>query len=252
MTRLAGKVALITGAAGGMGAVEAELFARHGASVVLADISDEMGRAAARSIAAAGAEAEYVHLDVADEAQWVRAIERVEGAHGRLDVLVNNAGIFSGRAVSVDGYTVGEWDRVMAVNATGVFLGTRHGAAAMRRSGGGSIINVSSIYGLIGAPSEAPYPASKGAVRSLTKAAAVQLAPDGIRVNSVHPGFIDTPQSAGLMNDPQERAKLVDRTPIARIGTSEDIAWGVLYLASDESAYVTGAEFVIDGGITAR
>ncbi len=252
MTRLAGKVALITGAAGGMGAAEAALFARHGARVVLADIQDEMGEAAARSIREAGAAAEYVHLDVADEAQWERAVAGAESAHGRLDVLVNNAGIFSGRAVMVDGYTTGEWDRVMAVNATGVFLGTRHGAAAMRRSGGGSIINVSSIYGLVGAPSEAPYPASKGAVRSLTKAAAVQLAPDGIRVNSVHPGFIDTPQSAGLMDDPVERAKLVERTPVARIGTSEDIAWAALYLASDESAYVTGAEFVIDGGITAR
>ena len=252
MSRLAGKVALITGAASGMGAAEAELFAGHGASVVLADVQDSMGEEIARSIRQSGGSASYVHLDVSETAQWQEAMNAVVNLHGQLDILVNNAGIFSGRAVSVEGYRVDEWERVMAVNATGVFLGTRFGSDLMRVSGRGSIVNVSSIYGLVGAPSEGPYPSSKGAVRSLTKAAAVQLAPHGIRVNSVHPGFIDTPQSSGLMDDPAQRAKLVERTPIGRIGTSEDIAWGVLYLACDESAYVTGAEFVIDGGITAR
>ena len=253
MSRLEGKVALITGAASGMGAVEARLFAEHGAAVVLADVQDEAGKAIARAIGKLGGSAEYVHLDVSDEAQWVETISRIQDRYGRLDVLVNNAGVYSGKSGLVEDYTDRDWEWVVAVNATGVFLGTKHGSEAMRLTGiQGSIVNVSSIYGLIGAPTEAPYPASKGAVRSFTKAAAVQLAPEGIRVNSVHPGFIDTPQSEELMDDPVERAKLVDRTPIGRIGTSEDVAWGVLYLASDESSYVTGAEFVIDGGITAR
>ena len=252
MRRLEGKVALITGAASGMGAVEARLFAEHGATVVLADVQDEAGEAIARAIRESGGPAEYLHLDVSDEPHWVEAIAHIRGRYGQLDVLVNNAGIYSGKTGLVEDYTEEDWSWVVAVNATGVFLGTRHASEAMKRNGtAGSIINVSSIYGLVGAPTEAPYPASKGAVRSFTKAAAVQLAPEGIRVNSVHPGFIDTPQSAGLVDDPVERAKLVDRTPIGRIGTSEDIAWGVLYLASDESSYVTGAEFVIDGGITA-
>ena len=250
MNRLAGKVALITGAAGGMGAEEARLFASEGASVVLADIMDAEGEATARSIVEAGGSAGYLHLDVTDEAEWTDVVGRVGERYGRLDVLVNNAGIFSGKIGLIADYSVEDWDRVIAVNATGVFLGTLSGARAMR-PGGGSIINVSSVYGLVGAPTEAPYPASKGAVRSFTKAAAVALAPDGIRVNSVHPGFIDTPQSAGLMDDPAERAKLIERTPVGRIGTSLDVAWGVLYLASDESRYMTGAEFVIDGGITA-
>ena len=253
MSRLEGKVALITGAASGMGDAEARMLAEDGAMVVLADVQDEAGEAPARAIRKSGGSAEYLHLDVSDEAQWVETMAHIESRYGLLDVLVNNAGIYSGKSGLVADYSEEDWDAVVAVNATGVFLGTKHGSEAMKRTGaGGSIINVSSIYGLVGAPMEAPYPASKGAVRSFTKAAAVQLAPEGIRVNSVHPGFIDTPQSAGLMNDPVERAKLVDRTPIGRIGTSQDIAWGVLYLASDESSYVTGAEFVIDGGITAR
>ena len=252
MSRLEGKVALVTGAASGMGAVEARLFAEHGAVVVLADVQDEAGEAIACAIRKLGGSAEYLHLDVSDEAHWVEAIAHIQDRHGQLHVLVNNAGIYSGKSGLVEDYSEEDWSRVVAVNATGVFLGTKHASEAMKRTGAeGSIINVSSIYGLVGGPMEAPYPASKGAVRSFTKAAAVQLAPEGIRVNSVHPGFIDTPQSAGLMNDPVERAKLVDRTPIGRIGTSKDIAWGVLYLASDESSYVTGAEFVIDGGITA-
>ena len=211
-----------------------------------------MGDQTAREISEAGGMAVYRRLDVSDEANWVDLIEWIEAEYGRLDVVVNNAGIFSGRIGRVADYTVEDWDRVIAVNATGVFLGTKHGARAMRRVGAGSIINISSVYGLVGAPAEGPYPASKGAVRAFTKAAAVQLAPHNIRVNSVHPGFIETPQSASLMDDAVERAKLVERTPIGRIGTSEDVAWGVIYLASDESAYMTGAEFVIDGGVTAQ
>ena len=258
MNRLEGKVALVTGAAGGMGVAEARLFAQQGAVVILTDVQDELGQGTARDIADSpvvknsGGSAVYRRLNVSSESEWIETVASVEAQHGRLDVVVNNAGIFSGRIGRLVDCTVDDWDRVIAVNATGVFLGTKHGARAMRRAGtGGSIINISSVYGLVGAPGEAPYPASKGAVRSFTKVAAVQLARDNIRVNSVHPGFIDTPQSASLMDDPVERAKLVERTPIGRIGTSGDVAWGVLYLASDESAYMTGAEFVIDGGITA-
>jgi NAD(P)-dependent dehydrogenase (short-subunit alcohol dehydrogenase family) len=252
VNRLKDKIALITGAAGGMGAAEAALFAEEGAAVILTDVQDELGRGTAREIEKSGGSAVYRHLDVSDEHEWAKTITWVETQYGRLDVVVNNAGIFSGRMGRLVDYTVDDWDRVIAVNATGVFLGTRHGALSMRKTGGGSIVNISSVYGLVGAPGEAPYPASKGAVRSFTKAAAVQLAPDKIRVNSVHPGFIDTPQSASLMDDPAQRAKLIERTPIGRIGTSEDVAWGVLYLASDESNYMTGAEFVIDGGVTAQ
>ena len=252
MGRLHEKVAIVTGAAGGMGAAEARLFAQEGASVIVTDVQDEMGEGLVREIAAAGGTVRYRHLDVSDEDRWRALIGEVEVEYGRLDVLVNNAGIFSGHGGRVADYTVEDWDRVIAVNATGVFLGTKHAARAMRKTGGGSIINISSVYGLVGAPGEAPYPASKGAVRAFTKAAAVQLAKDGIRVNSVHPGFIDTPQAAELMSDPVERQRLVERTPIGRIGTAEDIAWGVLYLAADESAYMTGSEFVIDGGITAQ
>ncbi len=258
MKRLKGKIALITGAAGGMGAADAVLFARQGATVILTDVQDEMGEETARGIVASpdtagsGGSAVYRRLDVTSEPDWVETVAWVESEYGRIDVVVNNAGTFSGRMGRLSDHTVEDWNRVIAVNATGVFLGTKHGARSMRRTVGGSIINVSSVYGLVGAPGEAPYPASKGAVRSFTKVAAVQLAPDNIRVNSVHPGFIETPQSASLMEDPVARANLVERTPIGRIGTSEDVAWGVLYLASDESAYMTGSEFVIDGGITAQ
>ncbi len=257
MNRLPGKTAIITGAAGGMGAAEARLFAEQGATVVLTDVQDELGHKVAAEIAASGGVAVYRRLNVSDESEWEETVGWVEAQYGRLDVVVNNAGIFSGRMGRLSDYTEQDWDRVIAVNATGVFLGTKVGARSMRRTvtsevRGGSIINVSSVYGLVGAPGEGPYPASKGAVRSFTKAAAVQLAPDNIRVNSVHPGFIDTPQAASLMDDPVERAALVERTPIGRIGTSEDVAWGIVYLASDESTYMTGAEFIIDGGITAQ
>jgi len=251
VNRLSGKVAIVTGAAGGMGAAEARLFAEEGATVVVADVQDEAGAEVARQINDSGGSARYVSLDVSSEAGWTGIIRDTVQADGCLDVLVNNAGVGGGDAEMVD-FTTQDWDRVIAVNATGVFLGTKHAALAMRRSGGGSIINISSIYGLVGAGSGAAYPASKGAVRSFTKAAAVQLAPDNIRVNSVHPGFIDTPQTGWMMADPDIVRTLQDRTPLGRIATPEDIAWGVLYLATDESSYMTGSEFVIDGGITAQ
>ena len=245
----------MTGAAGGMGAAEAALFAGEGATVVVTDVQDELGHSVAEQItkdsADRGGSASYFSLNVASEDQWERVIEHTLRAHGRLDVLVNNAGI-GGGGDEVTDFTVEQWDRVLGVNATGVFLGTKHAALAMRRTAGGSIINISSVYGLVGAGRGAAYPASKGAVRAFTKAAAVQLAPDNIRVNSVHPGFIDTPQTRWMLEDPEIVRELEDRTPLGRIATPEDIAPGVLYLASDESAYMTGAEFVIDGGITAQ
>ena len=234
-----------------MGAAEARLFCAEGASVVIADVKDEPGERLAAQISAGGGAARYMHLDVASDEGWARVVEETLGAFGRLDVLINNAGIGGGDEDVTD-LTAAKWDRVLAVNATGVFLGTAHAAGAMRASGGGSIINISSVYGLVGAPMGAAYPASKGAVRSLTKAAAVQLARDRIRVNSVHPGFVDTPQTRWMMADPEVVADLRARTPLGWIARPEDIAWGVLYLASDESAYMTGAEFVIDGGITAQ
>ena len=249
MGRLDSKVAMITGAASGMGAAEARLFAREGAKVVLADIQDELGQEVAREI---GENTVYLHLDVGDESQWQAAISATANRFGKLDILVNNAGVSGGNPGRLEEQTVENFDRVMAVNARGVFLGAKYAIPEMRKAGGGSIINISSIYGLVGSARGAGYAASKGAVRIFSKAAAIQYAKDGIRVNSVHPGFIDTPQSARLMNDPDARAALVDRTPIGRIGTSEDIAYGVLFLASDESSYVTGSELVLDGGTTAQ
>ena len=251
MGRLDGKVALVTGAAGGMGAAEARLFAREGAKVVLTDIQDELGKKVARELEDAGHTATYMHLDVASEDEWRKVIAATVKLHGKLNVLVNNAGT-SGPLVRLHEYPTQDWDRVMAVNATGVFLGTKHAIPEMRKAGGGSIINVSSIYGLVGSAVEAAYPASKGAVRIFSKAAAIQYAKENIRVNSLHPGFIDTPQSAKLVHDPVERKKLIERTPLGRIAMPEDIAPGALFLASDESSYITGAELVMDGGITAQ
>ena len=246
--RLSGKVALISGAARGMGESEARLFAREGAQVVLGDILEDQGRAAVESIAQQGGTATFIPLDVTRERDWQRAVETVEQAYGRLDILVNNAGIV--RMAPLDETSLEAWNEVIDVNQTGVFLGLKHAVPAMRRAGGGSIVNISSIAGLIGLPNIPAYQASKGAVRILTKNAAVQYATDKIRVNSVHPGRIETPMTAPLA--PERREMLLRLTPLGRDGTAEEVAYGVLYLASDESSYVTGAELVIDGGYTAR
>lgn len=246
--RLSGKVALISGAARGMGESEARLFAREGAQVVLGDILEDQGRAAVESIAQQGGTATFVPLDVTRERDWQRAVETVEQAYGRLDILVNNAGIV--RMAPLDETSLEAWNEVIDVNQTGVFLGLKHAVPAMRRAGGGSIVNISSIAGLIGLPNIPAYQASKGAVRILTKNAVVQYATDKIRVNSVHPGRIETPMTAPLA--PERREMLLRLTPLGRDGTAEEVAYGVLYLASDESSYVTGAELVIDGGYTAR
>jgi cyclopentanol dehydrogenase len=257
MGRLDGKVALISGGARGQGAVEAQLFAREGAKVVLGDLLDAAGKQVEEEIRQQGGEATYVHLDVTSEADWVEAVGTAVNRYGKLDILVNNAGISgasaSGEQGRLEDATEAAWDRVLDVNAKGVFLGTKHAIPVMRQAGGGSIINISSIAGLVGfGTSSGAYAASKGAVRLLTKSTATQYAQDGIRCNSVHPGFIDTPMTERSLSVPANREDRIRRTPLGRIGTTEDIAYGVLYLASDESSFVTGSELVIDGGYTAQ
>ena len=249
--RLAGKVALISGGARGMGAVEARLFAKEGARVVIGDILDAEGRRVEEDIRAGGGEALYAHLDVTSEADWRSAVAAAVSRFGKLDVLVNNAGI--GGPGRVEDTTLEAWTRVMTVNATGVFLGTKTAIPALRAAGGGSIVNISSQLGLVGVEHSSPqYQASKGAVRLLTKATALQYAKERIRVNSVHPGPIVTPMTEARRADPEHYRTMVARIPLGRYGEAEEVAYGVLYLASDESSFVTGSELVIDGGWTAQ
>jgi cyclopentanol dehydrogenase len=251
MGRLDGKVALISGGARGQGAVEGRLFAREGAAVILGDILDDQGKKVEAEIRNAGGQATYLHLDVTRESDWQAAVATAMQAHGKLNVLVNNAGILL--RAKIEDMAEGDWDRIMAINAKGVFLGTKCAIPAMRRSGGGSIINISSTAGLVGSPgSTAAYTATKGAVRLFTKATAIQHARDNIRCNSVHPGPIVTDMIKDMLDDPARWAERMRRLPMGRAGTPEDVAYGVLYLASDESSYVTGSELVIDGGTTAE
>ena len=250
MPRLEGKVALISGGARGQGACEGRLFAQEGAKVVLTDILDEEGEAVAAEIRQQGGDAIYVRLDVTQEQQWQDVIQATVDRYGKLDILVNNAGIFP--MVRVEDTSVELWEQVMDINVTGVFLGTKHAIPAMRAAGGGSIINISSVAGLVGGSRAAAYSASKGAVRILTKGTAVQYAADGIRANSVHPGIIVTQMTEELLSDESTREQRLTGTPIGRFGTVDDVAYGVLFLASDESSYVTGSELVIDGGSTAQ
>lgn len=249
--RMTGKVALISGAAGGMGAATARLFAAEGAkAVVVADILDQEGKEVVAEIGKAGGHASYIHLDVTDEAQWKAAVEGTVAAHGKLDVLVNNAGI-SGSA-ETDLYDTAAWNRLMGINATGVFLGMKYATAAMKQSGGGSIVNLSSISGIVGQGYiHVGYNASKGAVRLITKAGAAQHGKHGIRVNSVHPGLMPPMRTSGRTADPAMRAKTLKGVPMGRAGEVEEVARAILFLASDESSYVTGAELVVDGGWTA-
>ena len=249
--RIEGKVALISGGARGQGAAEAKLFAQEGAKVVFGDILDDQGKQVEAEINEAGGDALYVHLDVTQEADWASAVEIAVSRYGKLDILVNNAGITIRK--NVEDTTEEDWDRIMAINAKGVFLGIKQAIPAMRQSGGGSIINSSSTAGLVGSPySGASYAATKGAVRLLTKATAIQYAKEGIRCNSVHPGLLETPMTADMLADAAHREERTARIPLGRIGTAEDVACGVLYLASDEASFITGSELVIDGGATAQ
>ena len=252
MGRLEGKVALISGGARGMGAAEARLFAGEGARVVIADILDDAGKRVEAEIAESGGKAVYARLDVTSEDGWRRAVQTAVGRFGRLDVLVNNAGI-GGNWGKIDDTSVEQWDEMMDVNAKGVFLGTKVAIPEMRRAGGGSIVNISSQLGLVGSDfANAEYHASKGAVRLLTKAAAIQYAGEGIRVNSVHPGPVVTPMTEKARSDPEMSKTIVGRIPLGRYGQPEEVAYAVLFLASDESSYLTGSELVIDGGWTAQ
>ena len=249
--RLEGKVALISGGARGQGAVEAKLFAREGAKVVFGDILDESGKQVEAEIHEAGGEAAYVHLDVTREDDWRTAVNTAIDRYGKLDILVNNAGILIRKGI--EDTTEEDWDRIMGVNAKGAFLGTKHSIPAMRQAGGGSIVNISSTAGLVASPSgSASYTASKGAVRLLTKSTAVQYAKEGIRCNSIHPGPIDTEMIQETLTDPAKLEERMQRLPMGRVGTADEIAYGVLYLASEEASFVTGSELVIDGGTTAQ
>ena len=246
--RLTDKVAIITGGAHGMGEAEARLFAREGAAVVIADVLPDMGEAVAADINASQGRAMFVRTDVASETDWQALIARTIDTYGRLDILVNNAGI-SGSAVG-DDLSLAGWNRLMSINATGVFLGTTLAAQAMAKAGRGSIVNISSIMGFIGGAEGHPgYSASKGAVRLLTKSAAVRWGPQGVRVNSVHPGYL--PAMLGGTNSGGRAAK-IPLTPLRRLGEPIEVAYGVLFLASDEASFVTGTELVIDGGYIAQ
>ena len=252
MGRMDGKVALISGGARGMGASEARLFAREGAAVVIGDILDEDGEATAASIAADGGRCRYVHLDVTVEADWQAAVAAAVSQFGSLDVLVNNAGIGSS-SFQIHEEPIELWDRTIDVNLKGVFLGTRTTIPAMLDAGGGSIINISSQLGIVGVPyNGSAYQTSKGGVRIFTKAAALQYADRGIRVNSVHPGPIVTEMTRAGRNDPDRLSTMMSRIPMGRYGEPEEVANAVLYLASDESSFVTGSEVVVDGGWTAQ
>ena len=248
--RLEGKVAIISGASGGMGAEEARLFAREGAKVVVADIIDDDGEAVARQIEDSGGEAIYVHTDVTSAESWDALVQATLDKYGKIDILVNNAGISSGShedPLDIDG-----WTNIMDVNSTGVYLGTRAVIPTMQQAGGGSIVNISSIMGFVGGEGGHPaYHASKGAVRIFTKATAVRYGPEGIRANSIHPGFMPPMRSSQVRSDDQ-RDELVQLTPLRRTGETIEVAYGVLFLASDEASFVTGTELVIDGGFIAR
>ena len=249
--RLEGKVAIISGGARGMGAAEAKLFAREGAKVIICDVLEDEGRQTEAEINEVGGDAVFVKLDVTSQDEWENAVNTAIERFGKLDILVNNAGIIV--QSTIEDMTVELWDKVMDVNAKGVFLGTKTAIPHMKEAGGGSIVNISSISGIVRQDNvHAGYNAAKGAVRIFTKAAAVQYAKENIRVNSIHPGPIATPMTAEGRADPERVALTLDRTPLGRYGEPEEVANAVLFLASDEASYVTGSEIVVDGGYTAQ
>lgn len=252
--RVAGKVALITGAASGLGAATARVLAAEGASVMLTD-RDPAVETVALAISDAGGAAIFMEHDVADEAAWAEVVAATVARFGRLDILVNNAGISGGLAPLLD-HSLEDWRRVTSINLDGVFLGLRHCGPVMASQRAGSVINMSSILGKVGMPNAASYCASKGGVLLLTKAAALEWAALGIRVNSVHPGFIETPMVSNALHDAESgnemRDQLIAAHPIGRFGLPREIADAVLFLASEESSFMTGAELVVDGGYTAH
>jgi cyclopentanol dehydrogenase len=249
--RLKDKVALITGGARGMGAVEARMFAREGAKVAMADVLDKEGQSLEKELLSAGHEVLYIHLDVTKSQDWRKAMDAIQQRFGRLDILVNNAGV-RGELKDLVNITEEDYDRVMAINAKGNFLGMKHAIPVMRQAGGGSIVNISSLVGIIGSRGRnAAYDASKGATRVMTKTAAITYAKDKVRVNSIHPGPVDTPMTEESYRNPEDRTRTERRIPLGVIGQPEDVAYAVLFLASDESSYVTGAEIVVDGGVMA-
>jgi NAD(P)-dependent dehydrogenase (short-subunit alcohol dehydrogenase family) len=260
--RVEGKVALITGGASGLGAESGRRLAREGARVVLTDLAEDAGRGVADEIAAAGGEALFLSQDVTDEARWDDVVGETLARWGRLDVLVNSAGIGGSRdepdpaaVPGVLGATMEAWRRMLSVNLDGTFLGVRAAARVMAPAGRGSIINLSSILGKVGIAGGFAYCASKGGVLMLTKAVALELAPLGVRVNSVHPGFIETPMVLNMLhrspNQNEMRDLIVSRHPVGRLGAPREIADAIMFLASDESSFMTGAELVVDGGYTA-
>jgi NAD(P)-dependent dehydrogenase (short-subunit alcohol dehydrogenase family) len=249
MGRMDGRVAIVTGGAGGIGAATSKLLASEGAAVIVADLLESTGKAVVEDIVAAGGRAVFQQLDVTDESSWTGVVESTEAEFGRLDVLVNNAGITDMRGLAET--TAESWSRMIAIDQYGVMLGMKHSAPAIKASGGGSIVNLSSIAGLIATPgSSIAYSGAKGAVRLMTKFAAVELAKDGIRVNSVHPGRVDTEMVAD--QTPEKMEYMLVRTPLGRNAAPVEIAYGILFLASAESSYITGTELVIDGGFTAQ
>jgi NAD(P)-dependent dehydrogenase (short-subunit alcohol dehydrogenase family) len=245
MTRFDGRVALVTGGASGIGRATALRIAAEGGTVVIADLQDEAGAGAVAEIEAAGGKAAFVHLDVTSEREWADAVDYTVSTFGALDVLVNNAGIGDTEPIEVT--TLDTWDKVVAVTQTSVFLGMKAAAEPLKKSGHGAVVNVSSMYGIVGSGVSPAYHAAKGAVRLLTKTTALGWATEGVRVNSVHPGFIDTP----ILGD-TDRDMLVAGTPMGRLGKAEEIAAVIAFLASDDASFATGAEFVADGGYTAR
>ena len=249
--RVAGKVALVSGGARGLGEAQAKLLAAEGAKVAIGDVLEEEGRKVEAEINELGGEAFFMPLDVTQADQWTQIIDETVARFGKLDVLVNNAGI-GGRG-GLEDMTEEEWDEVMAVNAKGVFLGTKLAMPEIIKAGGGSIVNISSQMGIVGSDTSNPgYQASKAAVHVFTKSIALRYATQGVRVNSVHPGPIDTPMLQAGFIDPERMKRVMSKVPMGRVGQPQEIAYGVLFLASDESSFITGAGLVIDGGYIAH
>ena len=248
MSRVAGKVVLVTGAGSGIGRATATLLAEEGATVIATDVNQAGGQETVRKI---GAKARFVAHDTSKETDWQRVIDDILAREGRLDGLVNNAGISGPFPSTFETETVEQWQRILSVNVQGVFLGCKHAVPALRKAGGGSIVNVSSLAAFLGTPKLAAYGASKGAVRQFTKSVAIDCAKHRIRCNSVHPGIIQTPMGDTVMPDEKARERSLRSVPLRVLGEPRDIAYGILYLVSDESRFVTGSELVIDGGMNA-